>query len=204
MIVGKSLKRVGVAATLVASLPLLYYGLWIRQFHQANEAFQRGDYQQAKGYHHDAEVMLDRFQFLKHLPKLKEDYQRLVLNQVKILYAEGRYDEVLKNLEESLKKAKYLDFSSEFHFWAGNALFRQAIFKQEEKKVLEGMQLAMGEYQRGLELAPEDWDLKYNYELTKKMITEKIDKDKRPIELLEEIRRHMKEEKRTPPAEKAG
>lgn len=198
----KRLKFISLMVVLIVSLPLLYYWLWLRRFYHANEAFQRGNYQQAKDSYQAAEAILESFQFLKQLPKLKGDYQRVVLNQVKILYAEGRYDEVLKKLEDSLKKAKYLDFSPEFHFWVANALFRKAISKEELDEVMEGTQLAMDRYLKALKLAPQDWDLKYNYELTKKMTTEKLDMKK--LELLKEIQERMKEEERKLPAEKAG
>lgn len=198
----KRLKFILVVVVLIVSLPLLYYGLWIFQFNHANEAFQKGDYKQTKYYYQAAEAMLDSFRFLKYLPKLKGNYQQLVLNQVKILYAEGRYDEVLEKLEESLKKAKYLDFSPEFHFWAGNALFRKAIAREELDEIMEGAQLAMDRYLKALKLAPQDWDLKYNYEWTKKLTTEKLDMKK--LELLKEIQERMKEEEKKLPAEKAG
>jgi len=199
----KRLKFMAAMITLVISLPLLYYGLWIYRFNYANKAFRKGDYQQAMHYYQTAEAMLNRFQFLKHLPKLKDNYQQLVLNQVKVLYAEGRYDEVLKKLEESLKEARYLDFSPEFHFWVGNALFHKTTAEEKLDEVIEGMQLAMDRYLKALKLAPHDWDLKYNYELTKKLVMERLDMKKK-LELLKEIQRRMKEEERKLPAEKAG
>lgn len=201
----KRWKCILLVVVFVISLPLIYYGLSNLRFNQANKAYKQGDYIKALEHYQAAEAMLDIFDFVKHLPPLKYPYQRLVLNQAKVLFALGRHDAVLKKLEMSLKKAKYLDFSPELHFWAGNALFFKAISRQHTEDILEDLQLVMNEYKKGLELAPEDWDLKYNYELTKRVIAEKIEKGEEDqlIELLEEKRR-MDQEKRTLPPEKAG
>ena len=49
----------------------------------------------------------------------------------------------------------------------GNSLLRQAISSKNPDSSASGLKAALSEYQRGLAAHPEDWDLKYNYELVR-------------------------------------
>jgi hypothetical protein len=54
----------------------------------------------------------------------------------------------------------------------GNLLFRQALESKDPETVTNALKSAMSEYQRGLAAQPDDWDLKFNYELVRSILVQ--------------------------------
>ncbi len=190
----------------VLSVGLITYGWWIFQVERGHQALRRGDTKTAAEIFSSAEAPFERFPWLTRL--VREDYQRLVFNQVGILYAKGSNDEVMEKLQEEAGSAPFLAESGEFSFWIGNALVRQAVQSKNPEASVNALKAALAEYQKGLAAEPDDWDLKYNYELVKHILSQK-DRDKKKEEekvksILEKMRPLTEPSREQLPPEKRG
>ena len=63
----------------------------------------------------------------------------------------------------------------------GNVLFRQAIESKDGETATNSLKAALSEYQRGLAQQPDDWDLKFNYELVRNILAQP-DRDRKSQE----------------------
>lgn len=160
----------------VLSAGLISYAWWLFQIEKGHRALRRGDYQTASEIYQAAEGPFRRFPWLAQL--LRDDYQRSVFSQVGVLYAEGRNDEAIEKLQEEAVRAPSLLESGEYSFWTGNVLVRQAVLSKNPEVMVNALKAALEEYQKGLVAQPDDWDLKYNYELVKHILSQK-DRDKK-------------------------
>jgi hypothetical protein len=103
------------------------------------------------------------------------------LNQVAILYSQRKNGDALAKLEQLPSDAPELVESADYLFWMGNVLFRQALESKDPETSVKTLTSAMSEYQRGLAAQPDDWDLKFNYELLRSMLAQP-DRDKKAQE----------------------
>ena len=163
----------------VLSAGLISYAWWIFQIESGNRALRKGNTQTAAEIFAAAEIPFMAFPWLTRL--LKDDYQRLVFDQVGTLYAQGHSDEAMEKLEQATGAAPFLVESGEYSFWTGNLLLRRAVQSKNPEASMEALKSALAEYQKGLAAEPEDWDLKYNYELVKQILSQK-DRDKKKEE----------------------
>jgi HKD family nuclease len=62
--------------------------------------------------------------------------------------------------------------SGDYAFWMGNLLFRQATESKNPETSLNALKAALSEYQKGLAAKPEDWDLKFDYELVRSIFAQ--------------------------------
>ncbi|MGH7771524.1 MAG: hypothetical protein ACREQA_04750 [Candidatus Binatia bacterium] len=185
---------------------LVTYGWWIFQVERGHQALRKGDNTAAAEIFASAESLMHRFPWLTRL--LKEDYQKLVFTQVGILYAQGGTNEVMEKLQEEAGRAPFLAESGEFSFWSGNALVRHAVQSKNPEASMNALKAALAEYQKGLAAEPDDWDLKYNYELVKLILSQK-DRDKKKEEekvksILEKMRPVVEPSREQLPPEKRG
>jgi hypothetical protein len=63
----------------------------------------------------------------------------------------------------------------------GNVLFRQALESKDPETSGKTLTSALSEYQRGLAAQPDDWDLKFNYELLRNLLAQP-DRDRKAQE----------------------
>ena len=155
----------------IVSAALIGYGWLILQIEQAQRAQQRGDIQTAAKIYARAETP---FYFVPWLARvLKEEYKSVSLSQVSILYEQNRAEEAFKKLEQISTTAPSLTESGEYAFWTGNLLFRQALQTKDPEASVNAAKSALSEFQKGLAAQPEDWDLKYNYELVSTIFLQK-------------------------------
>jgi hypothetical protein len=110
-----------------------------------------------------------------------EEHKQASLNQVAILYRQQKNADALAKLEEIPAYAPELVESADYLFWMGNVLFRQALESKDPETSAKALKSAMAEYQRGLAAQPDDWDLKFNYELLRSMLAQP-DRDKKSQE----------------------
>ena len=165
MPIRKYLVSAGYLLLLLLSLGLLGYGWTMRQFETAQKAFRRGDSAPALEAYRRAEMP---FQKLPWLAKLfKEEYAQVNFNQVAILYRQKQNQEALEKLEQLPTHLPALAESGDYGFWMGNLLFRQATESKNPETSLNALKAALSEYQKGLAAKPEDWDLKFDYELVR-------------------------------------
>ena len=150
---------------LFLSLGLMAYAWWLYKIESGTRAYKKGDLPAAAGIYAAAEEPFIQVPWLAHL--VRKDYQKLIFDGVSILYGEGKDEEVIKKLEDAAAGFPYLGETGEFSFWMGNSLLRQAMRSKNPDASAGGLKAALAEYQRGLAAHPEDWDLKYNYELVR-------------------------------------
>ena len=148
---------------LLLSLGLLGYGWMMRQFENAQNAARQGDSARALEFYRRADRPFQELPWLAHL--LSEEYARVNLNQVAILYNRQQNQEALEKLEQLTAQLPGSAESGDYGFWMGNLLFRQAAQSDDPEASLEALKAALSEYQKGLAAQPDDWDLKFDYEL---------------------------------------
>jgi hypothetical protein len=161
------------------SAGLLAYGWLMLQFDTAQKALRRGDSAQAMEIYARMEAPFHKVPWLPDL--FKDEYRHLSFNQVSILYSQGKNQDALAKLEQLPAHAPALTESSDYSFWMGNLLFRQAVESKDPETSVNALKTAMSEYQKGLASQPDDWDLKFNYELVRKILSQQ-DRDRQKQE----------------------
>jgi len=155
----------------VLSVGSISYAWWLFQIEKGNQSLQRGDSQKAEEIYREAKAPFRQIPLLTQL--FKSDYQSLVFNRIGLLYANGQIEEVLEKLQEEADHAPFIAQTGEYSFWMGNVLLRKAIRSKVPEDLVNALEAARGEYRRGLTVEPDDWDLKYNYELVLHMLSQK-------------------------------
>ena len=149
---------------------LLYYAWWLFQIRRGNHALRKGDTQRAAELYEAAEAPFRRFPPLARV--LRNDYQKLVFNHAGTLYTMGKYDMLIEKLEKEAARVPFLDEAGEYSFWTGNVLLRRATQSEDPKIMVKNLNAAISIYRKGLETQPDDWDLKYNYELVRHVLSQ--------------------------------
>lgn len=165
MPIRKYLVTAGYLLLLLLSLGLLGYGWTMRQFETAQSAFHRGDSAAALEAYQRAELPFQKVPYLARV--FKQEYAQVSLNQVTILYNQKQNQEAMEKLELLPTQLPALAESGDYSYWMGNLLFRQAIESKNPEASLNALKGALSEYQKGLAAEPDDWDLKYDYELVR-------------------------------------
>jgi len=150
---------------LIASLVFIGYAWIMFRIGDGRLALRQGDSERARATYSSTEEAIKKIPPLVKI--MGQDFQRLVFDQVAILYANGSdhsASEKLQNLSETLPSAAE---SAEFSFWSGNLHFRRGLQSKKAEERTDELKTAAAEYQKGLEAEPDSWDLKYNYELAK-------------------------------------
>jgi tetratricopeptide (TPR) repeat protein len=163
----------------VFGMILMISSVWLSPIADAETAMQNNDLQTGLSDYSRAEARFDNFSFTKQL--FPEEYVQSVANQFYILYELGRYDEMLE-------KAASSPVFADVHFWTGCALFRRAGSETDVQAQISWLERASGEFFSALKLEPDNWDVKYNYELTERLISELKDEDESPPQVLELLR----------------
>ncbi|MGH7831364.1 MAG: hypothetical protein ACREP8_14430 [Candidatus Binatia bacterium] len=163
----------------VASISSLAYGWLLRQMDKAQKASAHGDPSATLEIYASLERLFQKAPWLPQL--LKEEYKEVSLSQLSILYSQGQDEEALTKLEQLPLYAPALAESGAYSFWMGNLLFRQAAQTRDRESSVNALKAALAEYQRGLAAEPDDWDLKYNYELVRTIFSQR-DRDKKKEE----------------------
>jgi len=159
----------------IVSVSLIGYGWLVLQTQAAQTAHEQGDILGATQIYGRAEKV---FYFIPWLSRiLPEEYKDVSLRQVAILYEQDRSDEAFEKLEQISITAPSLTESGEYSFWTGNLLLRRALQTKDPETSVNAAKAALSEYQKGLAAQPDDWDLKYNFELVSQLF-QKGDKSK--------------------------
>jgi len=161
---------IGVAAIVVLglSLMLLSYAQWVREIAHAETALASGDYPAAEQAGAAAYATAEHSLF--PLANFHAQSRKMVFNRARALSAMKQDDASLRLLEAAAQRIPALADDPEYHLWVGNALYRQAVAQTEKQALRVGLERAADSFRSGLASAPEDWDLKYNYELTARLL----------------------------------
>jgi len=158
-------KALGYLVLLIISAALLGYGWMMRQFERAQDAYRHGDSVRALEFYAYVERPFQKFPWMSAL--FKEEHEHLNLNQVAILYSQGKYQDAFAKIERLPADDPSLVENGEYSFWMGNLLFRQAVESKNPEASMSALKGALSEYQKGLVAQPDDWDLKFNYEMVR-------------------------------------
>ena len=193
---------VGVA---LISLLFLGYGLWLLQLERGARAQAHGELDRATALYASAE-----WPFRSFMARVFPDhYSRAVFPKIAVLYNRGKTSDAVVELERATARAPSLAERPEFAFWSGNVLLRRALEATDSEIIIKHLYAAGAYYRKALEAAPEDWDIKYNYELVQHVLTEQErEKEKEQSKMksiLERIRTITEPApKEPPPPEKQG
>lgn len=187
------------ALALVAVLAggtLLWVASWLAPLSEADAAVRDGRLSDGLGAFRTAESRLTRVPGLQQLaPQLLGAVQS---NQVRLLYQLQRYDEAVDKAADSTGAAAT-------HFWSGCALFARASAEERAESRLDWFERAEAEFRAAVGAAPDDWDSKFNYELTRTLLNRLREQPDTPRRLLFElIRPQSPRSGGTAPARRTG
>ena len=165
---------------LLVGLAALAYARWTRPIADADQALDEGDYGRALAGYSAGEARFDRVPPIKQA--LSTEYNRVVANQLWLLYRLGRYD-------ETIDKAERAPDGAQPHFWAGCAFFDKARTEAKDDARLGWLSRAEDEFRRAVEATPEDWDTKFDFELTTRLAAELRKQPKTPPNQLMQLLR---------------
>lgn len=181
-------------ASVAAGGALLWFSSWRQPFAEAEAAASAGDWSRALERYQAVEA---RFGDVPLMQRVFPDMHRAALaNQLAAHYRLGALDAVIE-------KAEAVPTSAARHFWVGAALFEKSTAEENPEARLGWLGRATDEFKAALELEPGNWDVIYNYELSKRLFDELRQKPKTPPkQLLELLRPQPKEGNR--PVKRTG
>jgi hypothetical protein len=163
----------------VAGLALLaMMVIWGDPMSEAAAAEQRGDLAGALEKYSVVEQRFDRLLATKQV--LPGAYRASIANQLRLRYQMQEYDAVVE-------KAALAPSTAAIHFWAGCALFEKGRPEQAREERVTWLNRAGDEFRKSLERDPENWDAKYNYELTQLLLGELQEEEGEPQKLLPKL-----------------
>jgi tetratricopeptide (TPR) repeat protein len=169
----------------LCSAGLIGYSWLVFQMSRGVAAARHGDLETAAALFELAETPFRKVPWLSRI--VEGDYERLIFDQVNVLFAQGEPDVIFDKFEEAVRNSPAIKDQGDFAFWTGNLLFHRAVASQDGEEALGYLKSALAEYQRGLAVAPEDWDLKYNYEVMRQIFSQKEQDSKREGEKVKSI-----------------
>ena len=165
---------------LVCGAGLLAAGVWLRPLEEGRAAAAAGRFEEARARFAAAEARFDRLPLSKQL--LPSAYAASQANQVYLLYQLGEHEALLEKAPSSVPQAP-------IHFWSGCALFARASAEAETQARIGWLSRASEEFRKALVVAPDDWDVKYDYELTERLLAQlRKNPEKPPKEMLQLLR----------------
>jgi tetratricopeptide (TPR) repeat protein len=156
----KALGTALVILILISGIGLVSYARWTRVIQDADTALADGRLEEALAGYEQAETRFDLTPAARQL--FARDYNRAAANRLWALYRLKRYDDTIDAAERAP-----LDAAP--HFWAGAAFFEKARAEQKPETRLGFLARAEDEFRKAVEAAPDDWDTKFNFELTSRL-----------------------------------
>jgi tetratricopeptide (TPR) repeat protein len=148
---------------LLVGLTLVGYAQYTSAVGTADAALADGRFAEAIAGYQAAEARFDRVPAVRQIASA--DYTRAVANHLSALYSLKRFDEVIDLAQKAPPE-------SQPHFWAGTALFQKATSEDQPDARLGWLSRAEDEFRKAIEAAPNDWDTKYDFELTTRLAAE--------------------------------
>ncbi len=146
---------------LVLGAVLFAYARWTRPLSAAMADVDAGALDAAEEQLRIAEARFDRMAPLKEIVPI--EYDSIIHHELWLLYRHGQYDAVIEKADASRP-------TGTTHFWAGCALFQKARAEEQQGPRLGWLTRSEEEFRRALELQSDDWDTKYDYELTRRLV----------------------------------
>ena len=174
---------------LAAGLGLIGYARWTAQITAADAALADGRLDQAAAGYKLAEARFDAVPALRQLAA--SEYARVVDNHLLALYRMKRYDEVIDLAQRAPATASP-------SFWSGSAFFQKATAEEQPDARLGWLGRAEEEFRKAIEASPDDWDTKYDFELTTRLATELRKQPKTPPKQMMQLLRPPQPGTKTP------
>ena len=152
-----------VVLLLAAGLTLIGYARWSAPLRAADAALADGRTDQAIAAYQTAESRFDSVPAIRQL--VGWEYTRAVHNHLWALYRLKRYDDVIDVAQKAPAE-------SSPHFWSACAFFQKATVEEKPEARLGWLTRAEEEFRKAVEEAPDDWDTKYDFELTTRVSAE--------------------------------
>ncbi len=165
---------------LVAGATGLAYARWTRAISNADAALAGGELDRARAGYAAAAAHFDRVPAGRQV--FAAEYARVVGNELLILYRLERYDDAIDLAERAPEAATP-------HFWSGCAFFQKASTEENPETRLGWFTRAEEEFHRAAEAAPDDWDTKFDFELTTRLASELRKQPKTPPKQLMQLLR---------------
>jgi tetratricopeptide (TPR) repeat protein len=178
-----------VVLLLVAGLGLVGYARWTAHIADADAALADGRLDQALAAYTLAEARFDALPAVRQLASA--EYTRVLGNHLLTLYRMKRYDAVIDLAQRAPATAAP-------SFWAGSAFFQKAIVEEQPDARLGWLGRAEEEFRKAVEAAPEDWDTKYDFELTTRLAAELRKQPKTPPKQMMQLLRPPQPGAKTP------
>ena len=157
--------------TLVCGIGLLILAAWLQPLQQGGRAVRAGDPEPALEQYTTATHRFERLPPLQQI--LPRAWTATRVNRYRLLYRLGRYDTLLEEASKSPALAAA-------RFWSGCVLFRRAVSETDADARHAWLERAGEEFRRALELDPGNWDSKYNFELTERLLARMRQKPEPP------------------------
>jgi tetratricopeptide (TPR) repeat protein len=152
-----------VVLLLLTGLAFIGYARWTAPLRAADAALAEGRLDQAAAGYQAAEARFDTIPAAKQI--VPREHLRAVGNHLWALYRMKRYDEVIDLAQKAPPEAAP-------HFWSACAFFQKAIVEESPETRLAWLGRAEEEFRKAVENDPEDWDTKFNFELTTRLSAE--------------------------------
>ena len=147
-------------AAFLAGASLFAYGRWSAPLVEAAAAIEARQPERALASY---QIGAERFRTVPPTQQaLARDYALLTHNRLALLYQRGEYDAVIEAADSAPPEAAP-------HYWVGCALFAKSRREEKPESQLEWLSRAEDEFKRALTDMPDDWDTKYNYEVTARL-----------------------------------
>jgi tetratricopeptide (TPR) repeat protein len=183
-----------VASTLVvlllaAGLMLAGYARWTAHVATADAALEDGRLQEALSEYTLAEARFDALPAVRQV--VQAEYARVLHNHLLTLYRLKRYDEVIDLAQRAPAAATP-------SFWSASALFQKAITEEQPDARLGFLGRAEEEFRKAIDASPDDWDTKYDFELTSRLAAELRKQPKTPPKQMMQLLRPPQPGVKTP------
>jgi tetratricopeptide (TPR) repeat protein len=152
-----------VVLLLAAGVSLIGYARWTNALKDADQALAAGRFDQAVASYQAAEAHFDALPAAKQFVSV--EYTRAVSNHLLALYTLKRYDEVIDLAQKAPVQATP-------NFWAASSFYQKAIVEEQPEARLGWLSRAEEEFRKAIEASPDDWDTKYDFELTTRLAAE--------------------------------
>src|SRR4051812_4024178 len=178
-----------VVLLLAAGLGLVGYARWTAHISTADAALADGRLDEALAAYKLAEARFDAMPAIRQMAAA--EYTRILGNHLLTLYRMKRYDELIDLAQKAPADAAP-------SFWAGSAFFQKAIVEEQPDARLGWLGRAEEEFRKAVEAAPEDWDTKYDFELTTRLAAELRKQPKTPPKQMMQLLRPPQPGAKTP------
>ena len=152
-----------VLVLLLAGVTLIGYARWTRPIDAADAALADGRLDAAVAGYQAAEARFDAVPAAKQFAAT--EYNRAVANHLWALYRLKRYDEAIDLAQKAPPDAAP-------HFWSACAFFQKATVEDAPDARLGWLSRSEEEFRKAIDATPDDWDTKYDFELTTRLAAE--------------------------------